>query len=249
MHAAMNRRALRLLPPLALLVCSLALAADPAKILRVASPDIETLDPQQFSDNPSFEVLVAIFEPLYEWDYLRSPPKLSPVTAAGPSAITDGGKRWIMRVKPGIFFTDDPAFKGKPRELVAEDYVYSYKRWLDPNGRRGGEPVITDLLIGARAVVDAARAGGKFDYDRPIEGLRALDRYTLELRLTDVDYAHIQDMIGFVGAAAREVVEAAGNDIRSRAVGTGPFRLREWKRGSRIILDANPGYRQAGFPT
>jgi ABC-type transport system substrate-binding protein len=154
-----------------------------------------------------------------------------------------------MRVKPGIFFTDDPAFKGKPRELVAEDYVYSYKRWLDPNGRRGGEPVITDLVIGARAVVDAARAGGKFDYDRPIEGLRALDRYTIVLRLTDVDYAHIQDMIGFVGAAAREVVEAAGNDIRSRAVGTGPFRLREWKRGSRIILDANPGYRQARFPT
>ena len=45
-----------------------------------------------------------------------------------------------MRVKPGIFFTDDPAFKGKPRELVAEDYVYSYKRWLDPNGRRSGAP-------------------------------------------------------------------------------------------------------------
>jgi ABC-type transport system substrate-binding protein len=153
-----------------------------------------------------------------------------------------------MRVKPGILFTDDPAFKGKPRELVAEDYVYSYKRWLDPNGRRGGAPIITDLIVGARAVVDAARASGKFDYDRPIEGLRALDRYTLELRLTDVDYANVQDMIGFVGAAAREVVEAAGADIRSRAIGTGPFRLREWKRGSRIILDANPGYRQARFP-
>jgi oligopeptide transport system substrate-binding protein len=226
-----------------------AAAADPNKVLRVAVNDIDTLDPQQYNDNPSFEVLIAIFEPLYEWSYLESPPKLTPLTATAPIEITDGGKRWTMRVKPGIFFTDDPAFKGKPRELVAEDYVYSYKRWLDPNGRRGGEPVITDLVIGARAVVDAARAGGKFDYDRPIEGLRALDRYTIELRLTDVDYAHIQDMIGFVGAAAREVVEAAGNDIRSRAVGTGPFRLREWKRGSRIILDANSGYRQARFPT
>ena len=227
--------------------CAVA-AADPNKILRVAVNDIDTLDPQQYNDNPSFEVLIAIFEPLYEWAYLESPPKLTPLTATAPIEIADGGKRWTMRVKPGIFFTDDPAFKGKPRELVAEDYVYSYKRWLDPNGRRGGEPVITDLVIGARAVVDAARAGGKFDYDRPIEGLRALDRYTLELRLTEVDYAHIQDMIGFVGAAAREVVEAAGNDIRTRAIGTGPFRLREWKRGSRIILEANPGYRQVRFP-
>ncbi|HEV2039401.1 MAG TPA: ABC transporter substrate-binding protein, partial [Casimicrobiaceae bacterium] len=223
-------------------------AADPNKILRVAANDIDTLDPHQYNDNPSFEVLISIFEPLYEWAYLESPPKLAPLTAAAPIEIGDGGKRWTMRVKPGILFTDDPAFKGKPRELVAEDYVYSYKRWLDPNGRRGGAPIITDLIVGARAVVDAARASGKFDYDRPIEGLRALDRYTLELRLMDVDYANVQDMIGFVGAAAREVVEAAGADIRSRAVGTGPFRLREWKRGSRIILDANPGYRQARFP-
>jgi len=239
---------LRLLPLLALVVWGCALAADPAKVLRVASPDIETLDPQQFSDNPSFEVLVAIFEPLYEWDYLRSPPRLSRVTAAGPLAITDGGKTWTMRVKPGIFFTDDAAFKGKPRELVAADYVYSYKRWLDPNLRRGGTPVITDLIVGARAVVDAARAASKFDYDRPIEGLRALDRYTVQIRLSEPNYPNIEDLIGFVGAAAREVVEAAGGDIRTRPVGTGPYRLREWKRGSRIVLEANPGYRQVGFP-
>jgi len=221
----MNRRALRLLPPLALLVCGLALAADPAKILRVASPDIETLDPQQYSDSPSFDVLVAIFEPLYEWDYLHSPPRLSPVTAAGPLEITDGGKTWTMRVKRGIFFTDDAAFKGKPRELVAADYVYSYKRWLDPNLRRGGAPVITDLIVGARPVVDAARADSKFDYDRPIEGLRALDRYTVQIRLSELNYPNIEDMIGFVGAAAREVVEA------------GPFRV-EAIQVTHSIIDA-----------
>jgi ABC-type transport system substrate-binding protein len=223
-------------------------AADPNKILRVASPDIDTLDPQQYNDNPSFEVLVAIFEPAYEWDYLASPPKLSPLTAAGPIEYGDEGKRWTIRIKPGISFTDDPAFKGKRRELVAEDYVYSYKRWLDPNGRRGGAPIITDLIVGARAIVDAARKTGRFDYDAPIEGLRALDRYTLEIRLSEQNYPNILDMIGFVGAAAREVIDAAGGDIRTRAVGTGPYQLREWKRGSRIILDANPAYRGVPFP-
>ena len=223
-------------------------AADPAKVLRVASPDIDTLDPQQYNDNPSFEVLVAIFEPAYEWDYLASPPKLSPLTAAGPIEYGDDGKRWTIRIKPGIFFTDDPAFKGKRRELVAEDYVYSYKRWLDPNGRRGGAPIIADLIVGARPVIDAAKKTGKFDYDGPIEGLRALDRYTLEITLREQNYPNIQDMIGFVGAAAREVVDAAGGDIRTRAVGTGPYSLREWKRGSRIILDANPAYRGLPFP-
>jgi ABC-type transport system substrate-binding protein len=233
----------------AVIICSgVTLAADPKKILHVASFDIETLDPQGFNDNPSFEVLVSIFEPLYEVDYLESPPKLSPLTAAGPIEVTDGGKTWTMHVKPGIYFTDDPAFKGKPRELMAEDYVYSYKRWLDPNGRRGGQPIVTDLVVGARAVVDAAKKTGKFDFDRPIEGLRALDRYTLQLRLADVDYANVRDMIVFDGAAAREVVEAAGVDVKTHPVGTGPFRLREWKRGSRIVLEANPGYREVRFP-
>jgi len=233
---------------LPLAFCCVAAATDATKILRVASPDIETLDPQQYADDPSFQVLMAIYEPLYEWDYLASPPKLTPLTAAGPIAITDDGRTWTVRLRTGIFFTDDPAFKSKSRELVAEDYVYSYKRWLDPNLRRGGAPIPTDLIIGARPVVDAARKSGKFDYDRPIEGLRALDRYTLQLRLNEPNYPIIRDIFGFVGAAAREVVEAAGGDIRTRAVGTGPFRLREWKRGSRLVLDANPAYRRVRFP-
>jgi ABC-type transport system substrate-binding protein len=240
--------ALRILAGVALAQSVAAFAADPAKILRVASPDIDTLDPQQFSDNPSFEVLIAIFEPLYERSYLRSPTRLSPVTAVGPPEITEGGRTWTMRIKPGIYFTDDPAFKGKPRELVAADYVYSYKRWLDPNLRRGGNPVLADLIIGARALVDAARTASRLDYDRPIEGLRALDRYTVQIRLNEPNFPNIEDLLAFVGAAAREVVEAAGSDIHARPVGTGPYRLREWRRGSRLVLDANPGYRELRFP-
>ena len=235
--------------PLALCcICCVAGATEASKILRVASPDIDTLDPQQFSDDPSFQVLMAIYEPLYEWDYLASPPKLSPLTASSALAISDDGRTWTAHLKAGIFFTDDPAFKGKPRELVAEDYVHSYKRWLDPNLRRGGSPITTDLIVGMRSVVDAARKSGKFDYDARVEGLRALDRYTLQLKLVEPNYPIIRDLFGFVGAVAREVVDAAGGDIRTRAVGTGPFRLREWKRGSRIVLDANPAYRRVHFP-
>jgi len=241
----------RLFLPLLLVACLLACAAhaaDPAKVLRLASPDIDTLDAQAYADDPSFQVLMAIFEPLYEWDYLASPPKLSPLTAAASPEVTDDGKTWTIRLKRGIYFTDDPAFGGKPRELTADDYVYSYKRWMDPNGRRGGQPILTDLLIGARPVVDAAAISGKFDFDRPIEGLRALDRYTLQLKLTEVNYPTLRDTLSFVPASAREVVEAAGRDIKIHAVGTGPYRLKEWKRGSRLVLEANPNYREAYFP-
>lgn len=222
-------------------------AADSNKVLHIASVDIETLDPQQYNDDPSFQVICAIFEGLYEWDYLAPTPKLAPVTAAGPPEISADGKTWTVRIKPGIYFTDDPAFHGQPRELVAKDYVYSITRWLDPNLRRGGAPVSTDLIIGARAVVDAARSSGKLDYDRPIEGLRAIDRYTLQLKFNAPNYPIAQAILNYY-AVAREVIEAANGDIRTRPVGTGPYRLREWKRGSRLVLEANPKYRALRFP-
>ena len=245
----LNKRLLRLV--VVLVPCLFAdpsFAADRNKILHVASTSIETLDPQRYNDDPSYQIQFAIFEGLYEWDYLASPSRLTPNTAAAMPAITDDGRTWIIRVKSGIYFTDDPAFKGKRRELVAEDYVYSLKRVLDPGMQRGGSPVATDLIVGARVVVDAAsKPGGKFDYDQPMEGLRALDRYTLQLKLTGTNYPVVEDLIAN-GAVAREVVEAANGDVRTRAVGTGPYRLKEWKQGSRMVLDANPDYRVLRFP-
>ncbi|MEO8346989.1 MAG: ABC transporter substrate-binding protein [Betaproteobacteria bacterium] len=223
-------------------------AADPAKVLHVASFDIDTLDPQQYSDDPSFQVVMSMFEPAYEWDYLSRTPKLTPLTAAELPQVDAGGTVWTIRLKRGILFVDDPAFQGKPRELTADDYVFSYKRWLDPNGRRGGNPVLTDLILGARPVVEAAKKTGKFNYDTPMEGLRALDHYTVQIRLSEPNYPDVRDLLTFVGAAAREVVDAANGDIRARPVGTGPYRLKEWKRGSRLLLEANPNYREAYFP-
>jgi ABC-type transport system substrate-binding protein len=246
----MSRAAVRLILGLAFaFAASVAgAAADPNKVLRIASPDIETLDPHQYNDSPSFNVITALFEGLYEWDYLASPARLNPVGAVAPPEITDGGRTWTIRVKPGIRFTDDPAFRGKPREVTADDWVYSLRRWLDPNLRRGGDPIVADLVVGARAVVDAARkGGGSFDYDRPIEGLRALDRYTVQVKLKEPNYPNIENWLTTC-AVAREVVEAAGGDIRARPVGTGAYRLREWKRGSRVVLEANAAYRSVRFP-
>jgi ABC-type transport system substrate-binding protein len=225
-------------------------AADPNKVLRIAFPDITALDPQQVGDLYSVRVCQAIFEGLYELSYLEQPARVVPNTAAELPRIDEGGKRWTIRIRPGIRFTDDPAFKG-PRELVAADYVYTLKRSIDPTLKSGGDARLTDLIVGARAVVDAARKpGGRFDYDAPIQGLRAVDRHTLEIRLTEVDYTLLEQLASWRAlAVAREVIEARGADTSVAPVGTGPYRLKEWKRGSRIVLEANPAYRALAFPS
>src|SRR5690349_20205821 len=52
-----------LIASLLLALVSGAHAADPAKVLRIASPDIDTLDPQNYTDDPSFQIIQALFEP------------------------------------------------------------------------------------------------------------------------------------------------------------------------------------------
>ncbi|HET8877236.1 MAG TPA: ABC transporter substrate-binding protein, partial [Casimicrobiaceae bacterium] len=237
---------------LLLLACAAGMsdAADTHKVLRVASSDITSLDPQQGTDLYSTRVASAIFEALYEFEYLSAGSKVIPNTAQAMPVVTDDGKTWTIRMKQGIRFADDPVFKGKPRELIADDYVYSIKRTLDPNLRSGGDPALTDLIVGARPIVDAARKpGGRFDYDAPIDGLRATDRHTLVLRLAHPDYTMLERLAGLpMMAVAREVVEAAGSDIMRRPVGTGPYRLREWRPASKVVLEANPDYRKVVFP-
>ena len=62
---------------------------------------------------------------LYTYDYFARPVRMVPNTADGMPQISDGGRTYTVKVKPGIYFASDPAFKGKRRELTAEDYVYS----------------------------------------------------------------------------------------------------------------------------
>lgn len=227
-----------------------AQAADPNKVLRIASNDITSLDPQQGTDLYSTRVTSHIFEALYQFDYFAASATVIPNTAEAMPVITDDGRTWTIKLQKGIQFADDPAFKGKKRELVAQDYVYSIRRAVDPNLRVGGDATLTDLIVGVRPVVDAARKpGAKLDYDAPIAGLRALDRYTLQIELASPDYTLLERLAGLMTmAVAREVVEAAGTDVMNRPVGTGPYRLKEWRKASRVVLEANPAYRGARYP-
>jgi len=226
---------------------------DPAKTLRVTFPVAETgFDPQATSDYYSSHVERAIFDPLYEFDYLARPYKIIPNTAVAMPDISADGRVWKIRVRPGIYFNDDPAFKGKKRELVAEDYVYSMKRLLDPKVRAPMLWFIDGKIDGSDGVIARAKETGRLDYDAAISGLKALDRYTLQITLKEPDYilqAYLTQMP--MAAVAREVIETYGDAsgwAMANPVGTGAFRLREWRRGQKIVLEANPHYREEYYP-
>ncbi|HWI10691.1 MAG TPA: ABC transporter substrate-binding protein, partial [Burkholderiaceae bacterium] len=225
-----------------------AAAATPKKVLRYAFEVAETgLDPAKISDLYSRTLTPHIFEALYRYDHLARPVKLKSLTADGMPEASADFRVWTIKVKPGIYFADDPAFKGRKRELVAQDYVYAIKRFADPaNKSPAWSSLEADGVVGLAAVRQAALDTRRpFDYDREIEGLRALDRYTLQFKLNEARPRFVNNLAAsdLYGAVAREVVEFYGEKIDAHPVGTGPFRLAQWRRSSFIVFERNPGFR------
>jgi peptide/nickel transport system substrate-binding protein len=236
-----------------LTLAALAAAADLNKTLRVAFPIAETgFDPQAAGDAYSNYVNRVIFDTLYSYDYLARPFKIVPNTAVALPEISADGKTWTIKVRPGIYFADDPVFKGAKRELTAADYIYAWKRILDPRTRSISIQVFDGKLVGAEPIVSAAMASGKFDYDAKFEGLQAIDRYTIRIKLNYPSYDLLSDLTtSQTAAVAREVIRAYGDAsgwAMANPVGTGPYLLKEWRRGQKIVLEANPGYREVFFP-
>ena len=246
MSACARRWFAPLLSALLFAAASDALAADLAKVLHVSLPRAETgFDPAQANEVYSGAVIAAIMEPLLTFDYLARPVKLVPLTAEALPEVSDAGKRYTLKLRKGIHFANDPAFKGKPRELTSGDYAYAIKRLVDPKNRSPNAFYVEGKIVGLDALVAKARQNGdRLDYAAHVAGLETPDRYTLRITLTRSDYTFAQVLaLPALSAVAREVVDAYPNEVAAHPVGTGPYVLKQWVPASKMILEANPGFR------
>ncbi len=228
-------------------------AAAPPRTLRLAFNFAETgFDPPRVGDQSSFRVIAHIFEPPLTYDLLARPAVLVPLTAAALPEVSADFKRFVITLKPGIFFADDPVFQGRPRELVAADYVYTLKRYYDPAIRTEHLYAFeNEKILGLSELrQQALKTKTPFPYDTEVAGLRALDRYRFEIVLAAPSPRFTQLLANVTcGAVAREVVQAYADDPNAHPVGTGPFRLAQWRRASRIVLERNPRFREQVFHT
>ncbi len=218
------------------------------KVLRYAfRSDITSFDPAKVSDNYSNTLIAGLFDAPVRWAYLARPFKLEPSGCELPEISADY-KTITFKVRPGLFFHDDPAFKGARRELVAADYVYSLKRHYDPQTKSPNLYILESAgVLGLSELRQKAlKNKTPFEYDTPVEGLKALDKYTWQIKLAKPDPRFVNNLANPLAAAlAREVVEAYGDRVGEHPVGTAAFMLKrdEWRRSSRIVLVKNPAYR------
>ncbi len=226
-------------------VTSAALSADLNKVVHtVFEAADDGFDMARTQNYYSGWIADAIFDTLLTYDYLARPAKLVPNVIEAMPLATNGNKTYTFRLKRGIYFTSDPAFDGKKRELTAADFAYSIKRLMDPANRSPSAGFVEGKIVGLDALTNQARKTGHFDYDAPIEGLQTPDQYTLRIRLTRPDPNFLYVLAyGGLAAVAREVIEHYGAQSGQHPVGTGPYQLKQYVPRSKIVLEANPHYR------
>lgn len=199
-----------------------------------------SIDPVQASNVYANTVVLNAYDTLYRFRYLARPYEVTTNLAVDMPDISEDGLVYRIKIRQGVHFIDDPAFDGGTgREVVAEDFVYSLKRQFDTTQRPRGAWLWQGRIVG----LDDWKAAGS-DYDQAVEGLTAVDRYTIEIRLIkpypQLVYTLAQ---GYSAIVPREAVETYGRELSSRPVGSGPFKVISYD-SSRIVYEKNEKFRQ-----
>ncbi|MBC85796.1 MAG: hypothetical protein CL677_01345 [Bdellovibrionaceae bacterium] len=214
------------------------------------SANVKGLDPAQAGDLYSNTVIAQIYERLFSYHYLKRPLSLEPRLADGMPVASKDGLTHTFKIKKGIKFQDDAAFpNGKGRELVAQDFIYAWKRVADPNVNSEGWWIFDNRIVGLNAWRDGMK-DGKVTYDTVVEGMKATDSHTIQIKLIKPYYQLYYVLaMNYTAPIAKEAVEKYGKEFLNHPVGTGPYMLKSWVRNNKLELVANPNWAGQTYPT
>ncbi|AUN99107.1 hypothetical protein C0V70_13555 [Bacteriovorax stolpii] len=222
------------------------------RVLNVTAPsDIKGFDPMMASDVGSAAQIAKIYEGLLTYHWLKLPYELIPNLAEEMPTISKDGMTYTFKIKKGIFFQDDASFpNGKGRELTAMDFVYSIKRHADAKNQSTGWWLFDGKIQGLNEWREKYAKLPTVNYDDEVEGLKALDKYTLQFKLAKVFPQFLYALaMPFSYVVAKEAVDKYGKEFINHPVGTGPYVLPVFDQGKRLVFTKNPTFREKFFPT
>ena len=202
-----------------------------------------SLDPTQASNIYANFLAVNLYDTLYRYKYLARPYELKPNLAEDLPQVSADGLIYTIRIKPGVYFVDDPAFpRGKGRAVTAADFVYSIKRHFDPQTRAQGAWLWQSRIVG----LDTWKENGS-DYGQEIAGLRALDDRTIQIQLI-TPFPQLTHTLtqGYSAVVPKEAVDFYGRELSIHPVGSGPFRLQRFDSAGAVLV-RNSSFRQEPF--
>ncbi|MDB5271453.1 MAG: transporter substrate-binding protein [Hymenobacter sp.] len=207
-------------------------AADERRVFRYNQPEaLSSLDPAFARNQANSWAVSQLFNGLMELDST-----LLPVPAlARRYSISPDGRQYTFVLRPGVRFHDSDVFAGgKGREVKAADFVYSFKRILDPATASSGGWIFRGKVL------------EKPDGNISDTAFVAANDSTLRIHLKEpfIPFLGILTM-PYAYVVPHEAVEKYGKDFREHPVGTGPFRFKLWDEGNVLLYERNPDYWRA----
>lgn len=202
--------------------------SDPQYLRLAESDDVPTLDPARGYDTSSWQYEAMLFDTLLDYDDDSTlVPKL-----ATAWEVTADGRVFTFYLRHDVHFSN-----GRP--LVAADVAYAIARVLTPRTRSQGAEFFRGIE-GAAACTDAGCT---------LDGIEIPDAYTIRFHLHEYDPLFLHKLaMPFAAAVPAEEIDRWGEDFGRHPVGSGPFRLVEWRSGQRLVFERNPDYFVSGVP-
>jgi ABC-type transport system substrate-binding protein len=168
--------------------------------------------------NTSYRLL---YNRLYTYD---KDLKLFPDLATEMPKISDDKLAYTIPLRQGVKFHDGS-------EMTADDVKFTFERMLDPDfANNAGMPFISNIK-GAQDVIDKKT--------KELAGVKVVDPQTIEITLERPQSPFLAMLaVSTNGVVSKKAVEAAGKDFGTKVViGTGPYKLAEWKQGEMVALE------------
>ena len=189
---------------------------------------LSSLDPAFARNQANVWAANQLYNGLFELDaHLKVSPAL-----AESWQISPDGRTYTIQLKKGVRFHDSKVFpSGKGREVTAQDFVYTFKRLIDPHTRSTGAWILNDKLLRTPT--------GRLTPNC----LEAVGRYTMKIRLQK-PFAPFLEILSmpYAYVIPHEALAMYGREFREHPVGTGPFVFQSWEEGQDLILVRNDHY-------
>jgi len=186
----------------------------------------ESMDPAVAETVPANQILRDLFEGLTATDTTGKT-----VPGVAESWKQTNPTTWVFKLRTNAKFSN-----GDP--IVAEDFVYGIRRFVDPKTASPYAATFGVFLLNGLEVAQGKKP--------PTElGVKALDKYTLEIKTQD-PVLFLPELVANtqLGPVHKATVEKWGKDWvkPGNMVGNGAFVLKDWQVNNRIVVEKNPQY-------